>query len=264
MFWLRNLKTLTEIISNLSVISVAFITGLWVYSKFIAERGLIPSVEFDITLNNKGFQNDKHLLEIFLHLKNLGSSTLIVHNLRIDLLYLNQGDSALICRDKNLKGRLCFLNSLKEDLLFDRNVSPAKKSKDESKRSQFSERRKVARRLILSKKIKKLLQRCLFYHIPSKKSKKVDRGIKVIDHNTFVQPQIEQIYTFGTVVPKSATYILVWSSFEYKIHPSRLQLVILCFSRFLGLTQFNLAHITEAHTCERIFNLQESNVKSPC
>ncbi|MEA5536787.1 hypothetical protein [Crocosphaera sp. XPORK-15E] len=245
MFWPRDLQTWIEVTSNLSIIFGAFITGLWVYSKFIAERGIIPSVKFDLTLENKGVQSDKYLLEIFLYLKNLGSSTLVVHNLRIDLRYLNQTDDALIFGDENKKGRLSFINSLEEDLLFDVNVSPVKPQS--------------SGKGLKKNKIEKLLDRILFFKVTMQEEK---RGIKVIGHDTFVRPQIEQIYTFGTVVPKSATYILVWSSFEYKVYPSRLQLGILRFSRVLGLTQFNLTHITKPHTFERIFNLQESSVKS--
>lgn len=238
----------------------ACITFLWAYTKFIAERGLIPSIQFEIALGTKGTQDDKNLVEILLHLKNLGSSTLVVHNLRIDLLYLNQDDKALIFgeRNKSKKGRVNFKNSLKKDVLIYTNVSPDKNVDDQHKSQPHPETSQVSGQRGVGKiskgtKFKRLLQIILFSTVTTQNK---DRGIEVIGYDTFVQPQIEQIYTFGTVVPKSATYILVRSSFEYKVHPSRLQLWILSFSRVLGLTQFNLTHITEPHTCERIFNLQ--------
>ena len=76
-------------------------------------------------------------------------------------------------------------------------------------------------------------------------------------YDTFVQPGVDQIYTFVTAVPDNADCILAWASFEYAQTPSAYQNLILRLSRKLGLVQYSLQHVGEPHTLERAFGLGE-------
>jgi hypothetical protein len=87
------------------------------------------------------------------------------------------------------------------------------------------------------------------------KSDSERRGIEVMKYDSFVQSTINQRYSFITFVPKSATFILVWSSFRYAQKPSRLQRILLYISRKLGLIQYSLTHATAPHTAEHIFRV---------
>jgi hypothetical protein len=60
---------------------------------------------------------DRKLLEVTLHLKNVGSSTLVVTNLRVDLRYADCFSSPILSIDptNNLFGRLYFPKSLLKD-----------------------------------------------------------------------------------------------------------------------------------------------------
>src|SRR5882757_5793900 len=93
---LDEVKTLLIIISGLFALVTAVITAFWAYSKFILERGLIPATEAQIELNTLGFQGDKVVLEVQVHLKNIGTSTLIARNIRVDLRYLQSTDQVAL------------------------------------------------------------------------------------------------------------------------------------------------------------------------
>ncbi len=67
---------------------------------------------------------------------------------------------------------------------------------------------------------------------------------------------VNQVYTFVTAVPTSATYILVYSSFQYGLHARSFERGILKIARWVGLIHFSLSHITQPHTAQRVFNLR--------
>jgi hypothetical protein len=167
-------------------------------------------------------------------LKNLGTSTLVIKNLRIDVRYIRQGDQPDLygAEDKKV-GRLKFVNALFEKS--EKKVSTTNEIKGPSQNQSRKEK-----------------------HTKGKE----DRGVPIIKINTFVQPGVDQTFTFGTAVPNSTSYILAWSSFEYEPRPSLLQRPILFLSRRLGLIQYSLRHITDPHTCERLFKVDAPNSRN--
>ncbi len=236
MWWPGDLKTWTEVILNaidavlmlITTIAV-LIAALWAYTKFVIEKGSFPGVQFDIELATLGMQHDRKLIEFLLHLKNVGSSTLIVKNLRFDLLYLNENEHVrLFDSGVGRQGKLYFPGSLRRDIA-QQSTSP------DIDKGFFKENLSTERS----------------EHTKGKET----RGVPLLEHNTFVLPTVDQIYTFTTAIPQSVAYVLVWSSFEYEIKLTRLNTQILRISRRIGLIQYSLTHINEPHTCERVFKV---------
>jgi hypothetical protein len=89
------------------------------------------------------------------------------------------------------------------------------------------------------------------------------RGFVLLGRQTFVQPGVDQRYTFVTSVPATTAYVLLWSAFDYGLQPSRLQRAIVWVSRRLGLLQFSLDDVRAPHTAERIFNVAEPAAAAP-
>lgn len=58
---------------------IGLITALWAYTKYVLENAILPLCQFDLECRLAGIQHGKKILELLVHLKNLGSSTLIVH-----------------------------------------------------------------------------------------------------------------------------------------------------------------------------------------
>lgn len=116
------LKKWLELLSGVVALMGGLITGLWAYTKYIVERGLLPPAQFEVDCKFVGLQGNKKLLEILMHLKNLGTSTLIASNIRVDVLYLDDTDKPLLFRDpaKSSFGRLQFPHSLRKDLRQDK------------------------------------------------------------------------------------------------------------------------------------------------
>jgi len=227
-----SLQSWIGVVASLSALIVGLVTALWAYSKFVIERGLLPPVQFWLECKDLGTRGDKTLLEISIHLKNVGNSTLIATKLRADLRYLEKDENLELSLDPDLYarfGRAIFKGSLTKDLL-DRADLPAVpepppkqvKVRRSQKKSQEQERK---------------------------------RGLSVMPHDTFVQSHVDQVYPFVTAIPSSTSHVLVWSSFRYAQRPRPLQKVILWVSRKLGLIQFTLEHVTEPHTTERVFEL---------
>jgi hypothetical protein len=222
-----NLKDWIEVVRNVLLVVAGLITAIWAYSKYIVERGLLPSAQFEIELGTVGSQQGKQVFEILLHLKNLGTSTLIIKNLRIDIRYIDRDAPADLFGVDDIKvGRLKFTNAL-----FEKPKKTSIQSIEDKVHPDNQPRKKE--------------------HFEGEEV----RGVPIIKHNTFVQPNVDQTYTFGTAVPASTSYILVWSSFEYEPRPSLFQRPILSLSRRLGLIQYTLKHVREPHSCERIFKL---------
>lgn len=183
------------------------------------ERGLLPPTQFYIECKKIGVHKDKKALEILLHLKNIGTYTLVATNIRIDVMYIDSRDEGLahftdLIRDVDRMGKLVFPHSIRKDLGITK--------------------------------------------IPLKKPMRqiAERGIPLVGYDTFVQAGIDQTYPFQIALPNSATMILVWSSFEYAQRPSSIQRLILLISRKLGLIQYSLSHIRQPHTTESMFNIE--------
>lgn len=198
------------LLSGGAALIVSLVTALWAYTKYILERGLLPPTQFDVDCRLVGVQNGKKLLEILVHLKNLGSSTLIVSDIRADVLYLIDTDDPGLFEDaaKSTFGKLRFPHSLRKEL---------------------------------------------------HQGERIDgkRGLRIVPYDTFIQSGVDQVYTLITAVPESASYVLIWSSFQYAQHPAPISRFILFISRKLGLIQYSLSHATKPHTTERVFQLTE-------
>jgi hypothetical protein len=218
-----------ELVSGVFALVAGLVTAFWAYTKFVLERGLLPPVQFEVDCKAVGLQRDKVVLEILLHLKNLGTSVLVATNIRVDVLYLDAADEPNLFEDphKPTFGRLRFARSLREDA-----VPPGSDRTDAPPAGDLPAHER-------------------------QKSSGGGRGITVLQYDTFVQSGVDQVYTFVTAVPASTTYVLVWSSFQYAQHPSRFQRYTLILSRRLGLIQYSLEHVREPHTIERVFKIPD-------
>lgn len=209
---IENFHDLTEIIVNVLTIFAGILGGFWVYAKYIIEKGFLPASQLDIECNRLGSIKDHMILDVGIHIKNVGSSTLIAKNIVIDLRYIRDADEQLEFTHKPLApGRLMFPHSLKDDVatLSQQQSDPIKK--------------------------------------PS------PRGLTVVPWDTFVQPGVDQRYSFITKVPSDAKCALIYTAFEYAQRPWRFQNFIYKISRSFGLTSYSLQHIEESHNAERAF-----------
>lgn len=210
-----------QILTGLVSLVASFILALWAYTKFVIERGLLPPVQFDIECRSLDIVKDQRIIEVLIHLKNLGSATLVAQNIRLDIKYLESGDVApKLFSEGKLAGRLDFPRSLIKKL----RVSP-----DD-----------LAPPVHPSK--------------PDTKTHGKQRGFSVMPYDTIVRPAVDQLYTFVTAIPADAAILLAWSSFQYAQRPSKLQNIVLRISRSLGLIQYSLQHIHEPHKVERAFS----------
>lgn len=90
-FW-QEVKFWVEIGAAIAVIIGTVIGGIWAYTKYVLEKSLLPPVQFFAECKNLGCHGDKKLLEVVVHIKNLGSHTLVARNIRVDILYLDKSD----------------------------------------------------------------------------------------------------------------------------------------------------------------------------
>lgn len=243
---LPDMKSLLDLLLRVVTLISAAVGGLWAYTKFIVERGLLPPVQFDVDCRRIGDSDGSVMLDIGLHLKNLGSSTLVARNLRLDVCYrdgelpgpsfhkkLADGSfrtgpgKALFLRGPGRAGRLVFPGCLAEDL----GLGPEAVESGSPEKVVPPPRRK--------RKVKPL----------------TTRGLPILAADAFVQPNVDQRFGFVTALPAHVSMVLVWGAFEYAQRPSVLQHLFLWLSRRLGLVQFTLAHIRRPHTVERVFEV---------
>lgn len=111
------LRPWIEVVSALSALIIGLVAALWAYTKFVLERGLFPPVEFAIECNPVGSQSQKTLLEIILHLKNIGTSVLIASDIRVDVRYLESEHPMELSKEGRRFGRVHFPNSVRSELL---------------------------------------------------------------------------------------------------------------------------------------------------
>lgn len=204
-------------------------------------------------------------MEILLRITNLGSAALIVSNLRLDVRYTDENMEHLSKeswlfrepRDDTF-GSLRFPKSLtKDDLGF-------------------------AQEILVGKKGEVLDYKGRYFGIDCKRRVVVDdtgagpgettapkrganvrngaqrggRGIPIVSYDTVVQPRVSQVYIFITALPSSASYVLVYSSFRYGVHPRYLERLTLRIARAMGFIQYSLYHVTQPHTAQRVFSLR--------
>jgi len=197
-----------EIIATCLTILAVSLGGLWAYTKFIMERGLLPPIEFTIDCNQVGEQKNKLLIELLLHLNNKGSSTLVAKDISARILFIDRENELATFNNPNKPtfGRVNFPNKLAKSIVGD--------------------------------------------------STDCSSMIPIIPYDTFVQPGVDQIYTYITSVPNTTTFLYVLAQFRYAQSPSTAQKRIIYISRQLGLIHYSLSHINEPHTIERVFKLK--------
>jgi hypothetical protein len=216
----NQVKTWVEICKGLITIAGLLVGALWAWSRFVLERGLLPSSQMDLTLLAISFSESITVLEVGIQINNKGSSALVVTDLRIRLRYIGEGDEIkIIDKPGEAFGRLNFphagvLNGIGSEK---RMVKGAHNTELSLGSGEFS----------------------------------------VIPYDTFVQPGINQLYTFVTALPRASSYVLARASFRYQLRPTELQLWILGISRRLGMLQYSLSHINEPHTIERVFKISD-------
>ena len=223
-----SISSLLKIITGLFTLIAGSVTALWAYTKYVLERGFLPPVEFSITGKKVGTANDRNIIDIKIHLKNIGSSTLIARNIRLRLRYITAEDKPLeFLKDQQKAGRLKFPRSVTEDAGIEPSaLIPIKIRKDERK---------------------------LGYWMQQK-----HRGFLVLENDTFVQAGVDQVYTFVTMVPGNALCCLAWCSFQYAQNLSRWQDLVSKISRKVGLIQYTLKHAVEDHTVEDVFWIDDN------
>lgn len=224
--WFGYLK---ESIIFLGLLAAAFLT----YTKFVIERGIFPPVQFWIECETVGQQGDRFVLEILLHLKNLGSSVLVATDICLEVWYLKEGDAPEFLKKdpkkEHLKGRLCFPHCLKDEDVQGKVIL-----------GESSAQRKTYPEI------------CEFMI----KMESIDHKFHLLYYDTFVKPGVDQVYTFITSVHKSTSYIRISSSFKYPERPSMLQKYCLNLGRQFGLINYTLENIYKPHTSERVFKVQ--------
>lgn len=209
--------------------------GLWTYTRFIVERGLLPPVQFDVACRRLGKVGRRRVLDVGMYLENVGASTLVASNLRLDVRYLTTScKEAAFLHGFGKAGRLEFSGCLVEDLKLrpgERILPPPEKEEKETEPAKSAAAREDRTR---SKPL---------------------RGMPLLQEDAFVQPGVNQRFSFVTAVPAEASTVLLWGAFEYARRPSGLQRAALWLSKRLGLIQFPLEHIERPHTVERVFEV---------
>jgi hypothetical protein len=224
----ERLLDLTEGIFNILGIIALVLGGLWAYTKYVVERGLLPPIQFNVDCKRLGNVGNKSVFVFETSLKNLGSSTLVARWMFIDVRYIKNDDKDLTLFEDHRAGRLRFSHSLLADLNLD------------TKQLVDSAREAVLRR---QNKTLPAPAQC--------------RGLPVLPHDTFVQPNVDQLYTFATVLPSDTACVLLYASFQYGQKLNSLQDAIYRISRKLGLIHYSLQHVSVPHTAERVFWVAE-------
>lgn len=225
-----------DIIGFLLSSIVALVTGLWVYTKYFLERAFLPPVHFYVTINKLGNVDGKNILDIKIHLHNLGSATLVARNIRIDLLYLKSSKESADLFGDFIKGKK--IHDRAGRLIFPNSIIREKKIDPSS---------------LIPKKIRESKDTTKLDHW----GKKTHRGFLILEHDTFVQRGVEQVYTFVTALPEEAICCLIWSSFQYAQELKGWQKKVARIARKIGLIQYSLDHVQVPHTVEEVFWIAE-------
>lgn len=270
--WLDWVDLVTKILTLAGGLIVAVVTAFWAYTKFILERGLLPPSEFTVAGTLIGEQGGHKILEIVPRIRNVGSDTLVVSNLRVDVRYIEKGVESpdepelfQIPADEKF-GTLKFPKSLVEhDLKFGKQILVGKKGETLLHKGKWILVRKG--RTVIVDKDDGTPEHEIVLPAKGVEVRRAEgrggRGIPILRYDTFVQAGVSQEYGFVTAVPASATYVLVHCSFRYGVHPGRTETMVLRFARWVGLIHYSLSHITEPHTAQRVFQVSGSSKADP-
>lgn len=114
---LEDFHHLTDSILNILTIIAGMLGGVWVYAKYVVERGFVPASQLDVERHRLGLLGKGAIFDIAIHIANVGSSTLIARNIMLDVRYLKRDDEISFLNRMETPGRLLFPHSLKNDLL---------------------------------------------------------------------------------------------------------------------------------------------------
>lgn len=105
-------KAFLEIITSIVTVIAVVSGGLWAYTKFVVERGLIPPVEFTVDCNRLGTQHGKQLIEVLFHIENVGGSILVIKDYSAKIRYISSDEEIKLFRNPDDKkfGRANFPN----------------------------------------------------------------------------------------------------------------------------------------------------------
>ena len=98
-------QIVSSIEENLTIIitfTIAFFTGIWTYTQLIIGKNLFPYVQPDLECHMHGIHKDKKIVEIILHLKNVGPSTCVVEKIYLDLNYIKAEGETLHLSEKKI------------------------------------------------------------------------------------------------------------------------------------------------------------------
>ena len=214
------IKSWIEVIQGTITIAAMLIGGFWAWSKCVVERGLMPPSQMDLEFRTIGSSESATIVEIAVRLHNKGSSALVVSDLLVRLRFLDDNDDIQVIDkpEKTTFGRVSFPHAhVLNGIGAEERVIHAGAHGHDS-----------------------LLGHGEFL---------------IVRHHTFVQPGVEQLYTFVTALPRTSSYVLALASFRYEVHPSKMQLWVLRISRKVGMIQYSLEHVNEPHTIERSFKI---------
>jgi hypothetical protein len=218
----KGLKDWIDVVKELAAIIAALVAGFWAWSRFVIERGLLPPSEMNLDLQIVGSSDVSKVVEATIRIRNKGTSALIVTDLRIRLRYLNDDDRVDVIDDPTLAafGRVRFPHAhvLNEVGATERAVKQVET-------------------------------------VAHRESRLGSGEFLLVPYDTFVQPGVEQPYSFVTALPAKSAYVLARASFRYEMRPSAMQLWFLRVSRRLGMLQYSLEHIRKPHTIERSFKI---------
>jgi hypothetical protein len=289
---LEGVKVIVDIISGMALLIGGILAAFWAYTKFVLERGFLPPAQFYVDCHMIGSEKDGHLIEFLIHVKNLGSSALVVSNLRmVDIRYLTSDDphikyftndillqqttTDLAKIDKGVKDeKTKILEDKISKLKKKKKIEEVDKMKDEAEIGTLRKKTSKLGRLDFPHSLVKTIRPGFIYEPNSppniasiiekeknlskgkkRRKEKEKRGVRVMPWDTFVQSGVDQIYSYATILPPTTKYIMIKSSFEYGQIPTTVQKIIIKLSRKLGLIQYSLTHLREAHTTESVFEL---------
>lgn len=114
---ISEIHDLTNVVLNILTIIAGLLGGLWVYAKYIIERGFVPASQLDIECNKIGVVNENAILDVAIHINNVGTSTLVARNITLDIRYILDNDVQLqFMNNPRALGRLCFPHSLRKEV----------------------------------------------------------------------------------------------------------------------------------------------------
>lgn len=207
-----------DFLMRLVAFLAALFGGLWALTTYIIERGLVPAAELDLSCEVVGKKSGT--------LKTSGESNSGDFNIvEITIHIHNKGAAVLIANNIGLIVKYL----TREDGL-----------------KLYTDERKFGR-----------LQfpHSLGHEITRKKNYQGQRPFKLVPHDTFVQPNVNQKYSFVTVVGADVEFIHVHGEFQYAQKPLKIQTLLLRVSRKIGLIQYSLHHIYQPHTIQKVFTL---------